>query len=882
MYQAVHVDKRNKVSYIRDDKEGWIVEEFKDYAFRKDSNGQFIGLFGDKFRKIQPQNYQKGDLEVHEQDISPVLRALTDKYLDEDSPPTQHRMVYFDIETQIGGTLNRANIKKALNKITSIAILDKTTNKKYVLILDEVQKLTKYEKDDKIVIPFKKETLLLKAFLDLWEEIDPTVIVGYNSSFFDVPYLYYRISKKLSIDSAKRLSPLGIVTEQDYSETTPIKLAGIASMDYLLLHKKFVPKVQPSYKLDYICKKEIGKGKLEFSGSLDKLFQEDIEKYIEYNLNDVTLLEELDNKLGFLDLAITICHFGHVEYESIYFSSVVLDGVIFTFLKRKGIVSPNKPQTNDPSLKKNYEVVKTKEEEEESSFKGAYVKDVQVGLHDWLTDLDLRQLYPTNIMSLNSGLETLIGRILVKDVDYNESFGLDYLNLRDCDRLGEYISIEKLDGTTKDVKLSALKKQIYQRNWSISGNGIIFDMTKKSILNEVLIEWTGKRDYYKTLMLKARDELDFDKAKFYDTYQSVYKTFCNSLYGVLILPSFRYCDGRKWLSSATTMTGQVIIKSTINYVNDKMNKELGTEDEDFIVASDTDSIFVKCSKIISHRLQEDILTIEDERIIPIVESFAHEMMKKLNTYYGELTKEAFNIDKHTYYIKPEYVIKRAYWSAKKKYACYLVRKEGTPIKKGSEFDYKGLDLMKSNFAPLFRDFSMNMINTLLLNGTKEVIDKMVVDFKHYILNCDYKELSLPTGLKQPLEKYVSYEAPSGQIFSKTTNGTPAHFKASIRYNDFIKFYKKNHEYSELKVGDPVAYCYLTTNPYKIDSIGFPANEEYPKEIEQIVEKYLDKNKNFDNQLLTKIQKFYDTLNWGVVNLNPKKTSNKWNRKLTLK
>jgi len=349
-YQAVYVDTFKKVSYVRDEDEGWIVDEYKPYAYKKDKDGKYIGLFGDKFKKIKPENYQKGDLSVHEQDIDPTLRVLTDKYLNEDSPPKSHRMVIFDIETEINGSLTPANIKKALNKITSIALLDKTTNKIYCLILDEKNQIKDSIIDNRQIISYKKESLLLKGFLEIWEELDPTIIIGYNSSYFDVPYLFYRISKILSVRDAYRLSPIGIDREQEWSDTTPVKICGLSSIDYLLLHKKFVPKVQPSYKLGDICKKEIGKGKIEFKGSLDKLFNEDINKYIDYNVNDVTLLDELDTKLGFLDLAITISHFAHTEYENIYFSSIVLDGVIYTFLKRKGIVSPNKPQTNDPSL----------------------------------------------------------------------------------------------------------------------------------------------------------------------------------------------------------------------------------------------------------------------------------------------------------------------------------------------------------------------------------------------------------------------------------------------------------------------------------------------------------------------------------------------------
>jgi DNA polymerase elongation subunit (family B) len=872
MYQAVYIDRFKKISYVRDDKEGWIVEEYNPYAFKKHPQGEYTGLFGDKFKKVFKKNYQKGDLDVHEQDVDPTLRVLTDMYLHEDNPPEFHRLVYFDIETEIGGTLNKANIKKALNKITSIAILDKLHDKIYALIVDEKGEIEHKTVGNKEVIPFKNESFLLKRFIEIWEEISPTVIVGYNSAFFDVPYLFYRISKKLGKEWAYRLSPIGIVNEQEWSDDFPVKICGVSHLDYMLLYKKFVPKVQPSYKLDYIAKKEIGKGKLEFKGSLDKLFREDIEKYIEYNVNDVTLLDEIDNKLSFIELAIAICHFAHTQYDNIYFSSLILDGVIFTHLKRKGIVSPNKPVTDDPSLKKDMD---DEDMDDEVGFKGAYVKEPQVGVHRWLSDLDKKSLYPSSIISLNIGSETLIGRVVVEEFE-NEGLSSDSITIEYLRNCPEYITIEKPDLVRKKVKSLSVLNQILSNGWCMAPNGVIFRTDVQSTISEVLELWAEKREFNKNKMKEYRKLLDFDKAKFYDLYQQVFKTFSNSIYGCLALYSFRYTEKNKWLSSVTTMTGQCMIKTSINYVNEDLNKILNTN-EDYIVASDTDSLFMKCFPLVKHRLGYDIDPNQDDIIIPMVEEIADEYQRRLNSFYDECVIKFFNIKKHLFIIKPEYVIKSAYWSAKKKYACYLVRKEGTPIKQGEEFDYKGLDLMKSNFSLLFKEFSMKMINTLLLDTNKETIDSMVIEFKKYLMQCSYKEYASPSGLKQPLEKYIVTPPSVGKIFTTTDSGTPAHFKSSIRYNDMVRYLGRTRDYPELRIGEQVATCYLIDNPYKIDSIGYPVNDEYPEEIDKFINKYVDKHKTFDNQLLTKIQKFYDTLGWGQVNLNENKNKNRWKR-----
>lgn len=881
MYQAVYIDRFKKISYVRDDKEGWIVEEYNPYAFKKHPQGEYTGLFGDKFKKVFNKNYQKGDLDVHEQDVDPTLRVLTDMYLHEDNPPEFHRLVYFDIETEIGGTLNKANIKKALNKITSIAILDKLHDKIYALIVDEKGEIEHKTVGNKEVIPFKNESFLLKRFIEIWEEISPTVIVGYNSAFFDVPYLFYRISKKLGKEWAYRLSPIGIVNEQEWSDDFPVKICGVSHLDYMLLYKKFVPKVQPSYKLDYIAKKEIGKGKLEFKGSLDKLFREDIEKYIEYNVNDVTLLDEIDKEKGFIDLAIAICHFAHTDYDNIYFSSIILDGVVFTYLRRLNIVSPNKPYTIDPSLKKDYkEKIQInsddEEEEEEKSFKGGYVKEVKKGISELVLDADIASEYPSLIISLNIGLESVKARIINYDSEDVDDIGAEFLNKRDIDYNREYVDIQTPDKVIHRVKLKSIIDKLNTGNYSISGNGVIFDTTVLSTISKVSMEWFDKRKYYKDKMKEARNARDFSLAKFYDTYQQVYKVFLNSLYGVLALPSFRYTDSMRWLSSATTISGRIITQSTINFTNDKINKELGTND-DYVIASDTDSEFVECWKVAEHRLGIKKEDMSDDVVIKFLTDYGHELSSELNSYYDQLCRDTFNLKTHRIVIKPEYTIKRAYWSEKKKYALWLLSKEGTPIKEGEEFEFKGLDLMKSNFSLLFKEFSMNMIKNVLLHGDKDEIDKMVIELKKYLLQCDFTEYASPSGLRQPLEKYVKTQPTVGKIFTTFEPKTPAHFKASIRYNDLIKYHGITRDYPELRIGEQVATCYLIDNPYKIDSLGYPATDDRPDVIMKFIDKYIDRHKTFDNQLLGKIQKFYDTLGWGQVNLNENKNKSRWNR-----
>jgi DNA polymerase elongation subunit (family B) len=276
----------------------------------------------------------------------------------------------------------------------------------------------------KEVIPYKTESELLHGFLDKWYQLDPTIVTGWNSMFFDIPYMYYRISKVLGNDIAKTLSPIGKIKITPYSEQ-PVSIGGIAHLDYMLLFKKFITKQEPTYRLGDIGTKYVKLGKIEYNGSLDNLFREDIDKFIDYNVRDVEIIVELEKKLKFIELTITICHLCHTDYEQIYLSTMLNEGAILTYLKRKGIVSPNKPTTMNPALKDlsvkkakwEYEQGNiTKEELEEiiflAEYAGGYLKDPIPGLYEWVIDLDFTSLYPSIIRSLNMGIETLVGRVV--------------------------------------------------------------------------------------------------------------------------------------------------------------------------------------------------------------------------------------------------------------------------------------------------------------------------------------------------------------------------------------------------------------------------------------------------------------------------------------
>jgi DNA polymerase elongation subunit (family B) len=452
------------------------------------------------------------DPKYYEKDVDKNTRLLVDMYFESDETPSYHNIVYLDIECEIAGALTPSNIRDPKGKITSIALYDNNSKKYYCLILDEKGKMSKTVNADKEIIPYLTEKELLSGFLDLWIELDPTIITGWNSAFFDMPYLYNRIRLVCGEEIALYLSPIRKVTYNEYNTDDPITIGGLNHLDYMLLFKKFITKQEPSYRLGEIGNKYVKLDKIEYQGSLDRLFEEDVNKFIDYNIRDVEIIVELEQVMKFIELTVTIGHLCHTTYESIYYSTVLNDGAILTYLKRKGIVSPNKPTTYNPSLrdisvkKAEYEYKAgriDKEEYEEikllAEYAGGYLKDPNPGLYEWVIDLDFTSLYPSIIRSLNIGIETLVGRIVNRD-KYDNQWSLKELRAMDPNKIVEIEKVKKDKTLSRSsVKVGDILHLIEKNDMLISAPGVIFRKDKSSVVCEILADWFAKRQEYKNV-----------------------------------------------------------------------------------------------------------------------------------------------------------------------------------------------------------------------------------------------------------------------------------------------------------------------------------------------------------------------------------------------
>ena len=859
MYQSIYYDRNTYEYHLRDDVKGWKTFKYQPTLYQPDPDGEFETLDGQSVSPVKKMDDWKSP-KYFEKDVDKETRVLVDFYYESDETPSYHNLVYLDIECEIAGALTPENIKDPKGKITSVALYDNNSKKYYCLILDEQQLMSEAKSDSKEVIPYKTEKELLNGFLDLWINLDPTIISGWNSEFFDMPYLYHRINKVVGNDMGSYLSPIQKVnirsmTTKDGFEDF-LDIGGVNHLDYMNLFKKFITKQEPSYALGNIGQKYVKLGKIEYHGSLDRLFAEDVDKFIEYNIRDVEIIVELEKALKFIDLTVTIAHLCHTKYDTIYYSTILNDGAILTYLKRKGIVSPNKPTTYNPALK-------TLQEE----YAGGYLKDPVPGLYEWVIDLDFTSLYPSIIRSLNMGIETLVGRVVNRD-KFDNQWSLKELKSMDPSKV---VTIEKVkkDRRLSEAQISVgeLIKIIEQNDFIISAPGVIFRKDKLSVVCEILSDWFDKRQEYKKLMKKAyKVDNDPVMGEFYNKRQHAYKIKLNDVYGVFAINGWRYTDGHKFISKAITLTGQRLLQESITNMNNYLNNELGNETPvDYIVTSDTDSLFIQCKDLLKAR-HPDIDFSNQEDVIKKILVIATELQAMANKFIGDFARDSFNLGENTQHyfeLKQEVVLDRGYFAGKRRYAQHIVNKEGVPV---DELDMKGLDLMKSNFPPLFKKFGEHIINEIMFGKSKTDIDKQILDFRNEIRTIGWKHILKPTGLKK-MSEYLAGPPGAGEIFSKLALKCPINTKAAIYTNDILQFKKLDKKYPTFQIGDKIYLVYLKDNPYRIDAIALNGYSDAP-ELLEFAEKYIDRDGLFDSVMKNKLESLYSDLGWGAVVLNP--------------
>ena len=689
---------------------------------------------------------------------------------------------------------------------------------------------------DETYIKCDDEYSLCKKFLAFWQENCPDVISGWNIKFFDVPYLVNRFNKLFGEDETKKLSPWEFISSRktimNNQELTAYELVGVSTLDYIELYRWYAPggKSQESYRLDNIAQVELGEGKISYDefDNLHALYRLNYQKFIEYNIKDVDLIFKLESKLKLIELGLTLAYDTKTNFEDIFAQTRMWDALIYNYLLDKNIIVPPK-ETKHKS----------------SAFEGAYVKVPQVGLHNWVASFDLNSLYPHLMMQFNISPETL-----VETSDYTSE-------MRNMIMSG--VSVDKmLDKELDTSKLSG---------FAITPNGQFFRTDKQGFLPKMLEEMYVDRSKFKKMMIQAKKdyevETDLNKRKDlknkiarYDNLQLAKKVSLNSAYGALGSQYFRFYDLR--MALAVTLAGQLSIRWIEKKLNGYLNKLLKSE-EDYVIASDTDSIYLRLGPLVDKvygKGQKDSTSpsIDKQQVIAFMDRVCEDKIQPfIDLSYQELATYV-----HAYaqkmQMKREALANKGIWTAKKRYILNIYNNEGVQYKE-PQMKVMGLEMIKSSTPAAIRE-KMRQSIKIMINGTEDDIHNFIEDFRVEFKKLPPEDISFPRGVNG-LKEYSD----SVTLYKK---GTPIHVKGAILYNHYLKQKNLTKTYPFIQEGEKLKFTYLKQpNPFKDMVISFP--NRLPKEFE--LQDYVDYDMQFDKAFLEPIKVILDCMNWSTEKKN---------------
>ena len=687
-----------------------------------------------------------------------------------------------------------------------------------------------YKNDDETVTYHKcrDEYDLCKKFLSDWNTNPPDVISGWNIKFFDIPYLVNRFTKLFGEDETRKLSPWGLINSRkavvNNRELTAYEFVGISTLDYIELYRWYAPggKSQESYRLDNIAQVELGEGKISYDEfeNLHQLYRLNYQKFIEYNIKDVDLILKLENKLKLIELGLTLAYDTKTNYEDIFAQTRMWDALIYNYLLDKNIVVPPK-------------VTKSKSE----AFEGAYVKDPQTGMHPWVASFDLNSLYPHLMMQYNISPETL-----VQPTDYTDEMRNIIMNT---------VSVDKL--LTKEVNLDKLKGA------TITPNGQFFRTDKQGFLPKMLEEMYIDRSKFKKMMIQAKKDYEVETDSFkrkelknkiarYDNLQLAKKVSLNSAYGALGSQYFRFYDLR--MALGVTTAGQLSIRWIEHKINQYMNGLLKTND-DYVIASDTDSIYLKLGPLVDKMYKDKT---DVTKVIAFMDKVCEDKIQPfIDKSYQELATYVHAYDQKMQ-MKREGLSNKGIWTAKKRYILNVYNNEGVQYKE-PQMKVMGLEMVKSSTPSAIRE-KMRQSIKLMINGTEDDIHTFIDEFRKAFKAMPPEEVSFPRGMNG-LKEYSD----AATLYKK---GTPIHVKGAILYNAKLKQLKLDKKYPLIQEGEKIKFSYLKQpNPMKDMVISYP--NRLPPEFG--LQEYIDYDLQFEKAFLEPIKVILDQIGWSTEKRN---------------
>lgn len=661
-----------------------------------------------------------------------------------------------------------------------------------------------------LYVECKDEYDLLNRFLDYWQTNTPEVITGWNCTLYDIPYVAKRIGKILGEKAVKRLSPWGLVTSEEINVNhrphVVYDIGGITVLDYLDLYKKFTYKAQESYRLDYIGEVELGKKKLDHSefDTFKEFYTKNWQKFVEYNIQDVRLVDALEEKMKLVELAVTMAFDAKVNFNDVFYQVRMWDMIIYNELKKKNIVIPPK-----------------KDENKNEKYAGAYVKEPIPGVYDWIVSFDLNSLYPHLIMQYNISPETLL----------DEKF--------------PGVSVDKL--LKKEVDLSSLD------GVTVCPNGAQFTTKKRGFLPVLMERIYNERVIFKKKMLEAKKEYEKKKTKALEreiarcnNIQMAKKIQLNSAYGAIGNNYFRYYKLDN--AEAITLGGQFSIRWIEAKMNSYINNVLKTDNVDYVVASDTDSIYLNLGPLVERVYKGREKTTED--IVSFLDKICQmEFEKYIESSYKELA-EYVNAYEQKMFMKRETIAERGIWTAKKRYILNAWDVEGVRYSE-PKLKIMGIEAVKSSTPAPCRSMIKDALK-IMMSGTEDDVIDFIEKSRAQFKKLPPSEIAFPRTVSD-VDKYKS----NLSIYAK---GCPIHARGALLYNHHIKNKKLGEKYNVINNGEKIKFIILKKpNPIHENVISFI--NDFPVELGLLP--YVDYDTQFDKAFLEPLRTILDSIGWSV-------------------
>jgi len=881
-YVDAYFDRDNDlIRIVERNKKG--EREYKDIPVRhtfyvKDPKGKHQSIYGDSLTRIVCKNTKElrkemainSGREMYEADINPIFVCLSENYLNADAPKLN--AAFFDIEVDFDPERGYASPDDAFMPITAIAVHLQWLDTMVCLAIPPKTMTMEQAKEAIKEFPntmlFNKEADLLDTFLDLIQDAD--VLSGWNSEGFDIPYTVNRVTKVLSKEDTRKFCLFNLLPKKrEYEKfgrtATTYDFIGRVHVDYLELYRKYTYEERHSYRLDAIAEYELGERKTQYEGTLDQLYNNDFKTFIEYNRQDCALLDKLDKKLKFLDLANTLAHENTVLIQTTMGAVAVTEQAIINESHRRGFQVPNRPKMDD---------------RENTNAAGAYVAYPKEGIHDWVGSLDINSLYPSAIRALNMGPETIIGQLrqtltdahIQDQINKGKSFAaaweglfgsLEYTAVMNCE-IGTDITIDWENGDSDVLSAAEVYRLIYESNqpWMLSANGTIFTYEKEGIIPGLLKRWYAERKEMQAKLKEAINAGNKIEEEYWDKRQLVKKINLNSLYGAILNPGCRFFDKR--IGQSTTLTGRQIAKHMAGKVNEIITGEYNHVGK-AIIYGDTDSCYFSAFKTLKNEIDAGHIPWTKDTIIQLYDQIGGEV----NQTFPQFMLDAFHVPKtRGEVIKAgrEIVGSKSLFITKKRYAVLYYDKEGKRLDiegKPGKIKAMGLDLKRSDTPEFIQDFLSEVLEKVLTGSTEQEVLDHIAEFRIKFKARPGWEKGSPKRANN-ITEYEAKEKKQGKA------NMPGHVRASINWNTLKRMFSDKYSMN-ITDGAKVIVCKLKPNPLEFTSVAYPVDElRLPQWFKDLP---FDHDEMEATIIDNKLENLIGVLNWDIRSTEEKNTFN---------